>query len=249
MAHSPARVFASLVPATGDICGGVKEQEVKREVKAGCSRCAGGGRQVEVTGSAELCVPPDRAAVSVAVSNSKESANDAANSVQRRLDYILHSARQHGVKEEDITVMKHLQREEELYHMQAEVSMVFSDFVKMQAVRSVLIEKLDRSVCVGDPRFFHSSESLSVLQRRVCAAAVENARLKAHEVCNLLGQALGRPLLVREEESREWTSEQREGVASMLSLQEKVGQKSITASSHVFVTFELRPKHSTRKRL
>lgn len=42
--------------------------------------------------------------------------------------------------------------------------MVFSDFGKMQAVRSVLIEKLDRSVCVGDPRFSHSSESLSVLR-------------------------------------------------------------------------------------
>ncbi|MCJ8741459.1 hypothetical protein PDJAM_G00070910 [Pangasius djambal] len=152
-------------------------------------------------------------------------------------------------QEEDITVMKHLRREEEQYHMQAEVSMVFSDFVKMQAVRSVLIEKLDRSVCVGDPRFFHSSESLCVLRRRVCAAAVENARLKAHEVCNLLGQALGRPLLVREESSQERRAEQREGVASTLSLQEKVGQMSITASSHVFVTFELRPKHSTRKRL
>ncbi|XP_053499819.1 interleukin-1 receptor-associated kinase 1-binding protein 1 homolog [Ictalurus furcatus] len=249
MAQSPARVFASLVPAAGDGYGGVKELEVSRDVKAGCSRCVGRGRQVEVTGSAELCVPPDRAAVTVSVSNSKETAQDAANSVQRRLDYILHTGRQHGVPEEDITVMKHLQREEELYCMQAEVSMVFSDLVKMQTVRSVLVEKLDRSVCVGDPRFSHSSESLSVLRRRVCAAAVENARLKAQEVCNMLGQALGRPLSVREEESREWRSGQQEGVTRTLTLQEKVGQMSITASSHVFVTFELRPKDRTRKRL
>ncbi|KAK3547058.1 hypothetical protein QTP86_009566 [Hemibagrus guttatus] len=113
----------------------------------------------------------------------------------------------------------------------------------MQDVRSVLIEKLDRSVCVGDPRFSHSSESLSVLRSHVCAAAVENARLKAHEVCNLLGQALGRPLVVREEESREWRSGQEEGMASTpCTLQEKVERMSITASSHVFVTFELRPK-------
>ncbi|XP_060750410.1 interleukin-1 receptor-associated kinase 1-binding protein 1 homolog [Tachysurus vachellii] len=247
-AHSPARIFASLVPATSDVSVGVKELEMKRGVKAGCSRCAGLGRQVEVTGNAEVCVPPDRAAVSVSVSNRKESAKDAANSVQRRLDYILHTGRQHGLREEDMTVMKHLQREEALYCMQAEVSMVFSDFVKMQAVRSVLIEKLDRSVCVGDPRFSHSSESLSVLRRRVCADAVKNARLKAHEVCNLLGQALGRPLVVREEESREWRSGH-EGVASTPStLQEKLEQMSISASSHVFVTFELRPKNSMRKR-
>lgn len=83
----------------------------------------------------------------------------------------------------------------------------------------------------------------------MCAAAVENARLKAHEVCNLLGQALGRPLLVREEEFHEWRAGQREGVASTLTLQEKVDQMSVTASSRVFVMFELRPKDSTRKRL
>lgn len=98
MAHSPARVFASLVQATSDVCGDVKELERSRGVKAGCGQCAGRGRQVEVTGSAELCAPPDRAAVTVSLSSSKESAKDAANSVQRRLDYILHSARQHGVR-------------------------------------------------------------------------------------------------------------------------------------------------------
>lgn len=83
----------------------------------------------------------------------------------------------------------------------------------------------------------------------MCAAAVENARLKAHEVCNLLGQAVGRPLFIREEESREWRSGQKEGMASTMTLQDKVGQMSISASSHVFVTFELRPKDGTRKRL
>lgn len=97
-AHSPARVFASLVPATSDVSVGVKELEMIPGVKAGCSRCAGLGKQVEVTGNAEVCVPPDRAAVSVSVSNRKESAKDAANSVQRRLDYILHTGRQHGLR-------------------------------------------------------------------------------------------------------------------------------------------------------
>lgn len=97
MARSPARLFASLVPATGEVYGEEKQLEQQRGVKAGCSRCAARGRQVEVTGSAELCAPPDRAALTVSVSNSKESAKDAANSVQRRLEYILHSARQHGV--------------------------------------------------------------------------------------------------------------------------------------------------------
>ncbi|KAK3547059.1 hypothetical protein QTP86_009570 [Hemibagrus guttatus] len=79
---------------------------MNRGVKAGCSRCAGRGRQVEVTGSAELCVPPDRAAVSVSVCNSKESAKDAANSVQRRLDYILHTGRQYGLRNYSIPLYR-----------------------------------------------------------------------------------------------------------------------------------------------
>lgn len=89
----------------------------------------------------------------------------------------------------------------------------------------------------------------AVCRRRVCVAAVETARLKAKEACNVLGQALGRPLLVREEDSREWTSNQQEGMALPLTLQQKVGKVTVFASSRVFVTFELRPKDSTKKKL
>lgn len=45
-----------------------------------------------------------------------------------------------------------------------EVLVVFSDFEKMQSARSVLIEKLDKSVCVGDPYYSHSAESLNLLR-------------------------------------------------------------------------------------
>ncbi|XP_062872031.1 interleukin-1 receptor-associated kinase 1-binding protein 1 homolog isoform X2 [Trichomycterus rosablanca] len=245
MAYSPARVFASL----GDVNMEESGLELKSGGKAACPRCRGAVRQVEVTGSAELSVVPDRAVVAVSVAHSKERVTDCSSSVTRRLDYILQTLRQHAVKEDEITVMKHVQREGDLYRVQAEVSVTFSDFQKMQNVRSVLIEKLDKTVHVGDPSYSHSSECLSLLRRRVCAAAVETARLKASEVCNMLGQALGRPLLVREEESREWRSDQREGVATQLTQRQNVGQMSITASSHVFVRFELRPKDNTRKRL
>ncbi|KAL7859724.1 hypothetical protein SRHO_G00148710 [Serrasalmus rhombeus] len=249
MAVSPARVFASLIPATGGVCGNMDELELNYTAKRASSPPRSPARRVEVTGSAELSSPPDRASLAVSVISSKESVNDAANSVTRRLEYILQTARQHGVKEEDTVVTKHIQRDGDLYRMQAEVSVVFSDFEKMECVRSVLIEKLDKSVCVGDPQFSHSEGCLSLLRRRVCVAAVETARLKAKEVCNVLGQALGRPLLVREEDSREWTCGQQESVALPLTLQQKVGQMTVWASSRVFVTFELRPKDGTRKNL
>uniref|UniRef100_A0A8B9L7H7 Interleukin-1 receptor-associated kinase 1 binding protein 1 n=1 Tax=Astyanax mexicanus TaxID=7994 RepID=A0A8B9L7H7_ASTMX len=249
MAVSAARVFGSLVPAGAGFGGEMEELGLNHAVKPSSEPLRAPARRVEVTGSAELRSPPDRAALIVSVTSSKNSVNDAANSVTRRLEYILQTLRQHAVKEEDTVVTKHIQREEDLYCVQAEVSVVFSDFEKMQNVRSVLIEKLDRSVYIGDPQFSHSEECLSLLRRRVCVAAVETARLKATEVCNVLGQALGRPLLVREEDFQEWTCGQQRGAANPLTLQQKVGQMTVCASSRVFVTFELRPKDSTRKKL
>ncbi|XP_066529092.1 interleukin-1 receptor-associated kinase 1-binding protein 1 homolog [Hoplias malabaricus] len=244
MAVSPTRVFSALIPIRGGLRGLPEELATNSTDKAGCPQ----ERRLEVTGSAELNCPPDTAALTVSVSSNKPSHKEAQSSVNRRLEYILQTITQHGVREEDLVVTKFVQRDGDLFRMQTEVSGVFSDFKTMECVRSVLIEKLDKSVCVGEPHFSHSDECLSLLRRRVFVAAVETARFKAKDVCNVLGQALGRPLLVREEETREWTYGQQDGVAVPLTLQQKVGQTAVCASSRVFVTFELRPKDITRKK-
>uniref|UniRef100_A0AAY5E9L6 Interleukin-1 receptor-associated kinase 1 binding protein 1 n=2 Tax=Electrophorus electricus TaxID=8005 RepID=A0AAY5E9L6_ELEEL len=228
------------------MCGDENECGVAGVMSVPSPEARSHARQVHVRGRAELSSPPDRAAVTVSVRSTKDSVNDVTNSVTRRLDYILQTMRQHGVQEEDTAVRKHVRREGDLYSMQTEVSVVFSDFEKMQRVRSVLIEKLDRSVCVGEPRFEHSSQCLNLLRRHVCAEAVETARLKANDICSILGQALGQPLLVREEESQEWGCGQ-EGPALPLKLQQKAGQTLVCASSCVCVIFELQPKNSTKK--
>ncbi|XP_030643166.1 interleukin-1 receptor-associated kinase 1-binding protein 1 homolog [Chanos chanos] len=251
MACSPSRVFAALMPAhySGDTYENENEPSFCRAAKQTSFQSPRPLREIQVTGCAELCSPPDRATVTISVSNSKESVNDVTNSITRRVDYILQTLRQHEVKEGDTVVVKHIQREDDLYHMQAEVKVVFSDFERMQQVRCVLMEKLDKSVCVGAPQFTHTPECLSLLRRRVCVAAVESARLKASEVCGMLGQSLGRPLLVREEESREWGCGQQECVEAPPPLQDRVKRTLVSASSRVFVTFELQPKVRSRRKL
>lgn len=42
-----------------------------------------------------------------------------------------------------------------------QISVTFSDFEEMERVCCVLLEKLDKSVCVGMPQFYHSPECLS----------------------------------------------------------------------------------------
>lgn len=55
------------------------------------------GREVHVSGSAELSARPDRARVSLRLGSRKEAAVAARSSVSRRLQYITHSARLRGV--------------------------------------------------------------------------------------------------------------------------------------------------------
>ncbi|XP_042359479.1 interleukin-1 receptor-associated kinase 1-binding protein 1 homolog [Plectropomus leopardus] len=236
--ESQSRVFAAVLP---DFAGDEKEPGL--EVRAVNRQSPGNRlREVQVTGTAEVCCPADRVSVRVSVSSSKESVNEVTGSVSRRLEYILQTVRQHGVADKDASVRKFLHREANQYHMEAEVVVTFSDFEKMERVCSVLLEKLDRTVSVGTPQFFHSAESLNHMRRRACVSAVENAQQKACAVSQLLGQTLGPPLLVREEETREWRTEDEEDAGQDAARHHLPRSATVTASSRVSVSFSLRDR-------
>lgn len=112
----------------------------------------------------------------------------------------------------------------------------------MERICSILLEKLDKSVSVGTPEFYHSAECLSQMRLRACVSAVENAQLKASKVSQLLGQSLGPPLLVREEETKEWRSNEDNGGGGQGSAAPShfPSLPTVTASSQVSVSFSLR---------
>lgn len=83
---SPTPVLAVKLAAAGG-------EPVGEERQRGAARPGNRGREIRVTGTAEVRCPADRAAVRVSVGNSKESVNEVSNSVTRRLDYILQSLR------------------------------------------------------------------------------------------------------------------------------------------------------------
>ncbi|XP_028294998.1 interleukin-1 receptor-associated kinase 1-binding protein 1 homolog [Gouania willdenowi] len=242
---SPCRVYASVVPTSGRELM-VPEAEPVLPVKGAQRAASNPLREVQVTGTAEVSCPADRVSVRVSVCSSKESVSEVTGSVSRRLDYILQTLRQQSISDDDITVRRFLNKEVELYRMDAEVTVTFSDFEKMERVCALLLEKLDKSVCLGAPQFFHSSGCLSQTRVRACLSAVDNAQQKASKVTQLLGQSLGSPLLVKEEQTKEWRSAEEEGG------QEEGGVRLphvpvITASSQVSVSFSLRDR--SRKKL
>lgn len=84
-AQPPSRVFAELDLAPSPAPEGRVEP------------AALPGREVHVSGSAELSARPDRARVSLRLGSRKEAAVAARSSVSRRLQYIAHTARLHGI--------------------------------------------------------------------------------------------------------------------------------------------------------
>ncbi|XP_051792573.1 interleukin-1 receptor-associated kinase 1-binding protein 1 homolog isoform X2 [Acanthochromis polyacanthus] len=95
---SPCRAFAAVLPAEVD--RGLEVRPVGRD------RASHRLRELQVTGTAEVCCPADRASLRVGVSSSKESLSEATSSVSRRLEYILQALRQHSIREEDTSVRR-----------------------------------------------------------------------------------------------------------------------------------------------
>nr|XP_036861990.1 interleukin-1 receptor-associated kinase 1-binding protein 1 isoform X2 [Manis javanica] len=162
-------------------------------------------------------------------------------------------ADQHMKRAEDVTVMKDSRRVENAYHVEAEVCITFTEFGKMQNICNFLVEKLDSSVVISQPQFYHTPGSVENLRRQACLVAVENAQRKAQEVCNLVGQTLGMPLLIKEEETREWEGHTDEHQPSELShsltAHQKVQSATIHAASKVFMAFEVKGKEKKKRHL
>ncbi|XP_030615475.1 interleukin-1 receptor-associated kinase 1-binding protein 1 [Delphinapterus leucas] len=157
------------------------------------------------------------------------------------------------VQMKNVTVTKDFQRVENAYHMEAEVCITFTEFGKMQNICNFLVEKLDSAVVISQPQFYHTPGSIENLRRQACVVAVENAWRKAQEVCNLVGQTLGKPLLIKEEEMKEWEGQiddhQSSRLSGSLTVQQKIKSATIHAASKVFITFEVKGREKKKKHI
>ncbi|XP_007461600.1 PREDICTED: interleukin-1 receptor-associated kinase 1-binding protein 1 [Lipotes vexillifer] len=252
-----SRVFVELVPWADQgrenylPSGGETLPGLRRPLSSAQTQTA--TREVHVSGTAEVSATPDRAQVVVQMSSTKEAAAEAKKSVCRRLDYITQTLEQQGVQSENVTVTKDFQRVENAYHMEAEVCITFTEFGKMQNICNFLVEKLDSSVVISQPQFYHTAGSIENLRRQACVVAVENAWRKAQEVCNLVGQTLGKPLLIKEEEMKEWEGQiddhQSSRLSGSLTVQQKIKSATIHAASKVFITFEVKGREKKKNHI
>lgn len=204
-------------------------------------------QMVEVSATGELCLPPDRCAIHISVSSSKEQVQDVKNSVQRRVDYIMQTLHNHQIKEADIHTNKVLRRIDSIYYLTTEVQVQFSDFPKSESLRNLLVEKLDDSVSVSLPEFFQSPQRPANLRKEACLTAVKNAKQKALAIAQLLGARLGPALAVREDAVREWQGPSEDHVITMDSLQHRIDQATVNVEVKVTASFQLTNKVKSKE--
>lgn len=241
MAFKPSHAYASFSSPL-EKARNLEENEVKT-----WNREPTKSREIQVWATGDAFATPNRGRVSVVVRSQKETVADSKNSVSRRLDYVIQTLHTHNVKEGDVNTTRSIRRVDGLFHVEAEVIIVFVDFSKCQEVCNFLVEKLDESVTVSLPHFFHAAHSLDNVRRQACLKAVKNARQKATEVARLLRQSLGNPVAIREEHSNEWegpaaAQETANGHEGPLTFQQRLTNGTLNVSVKVLASFELVPR-------
>ncbi|EDO32163.1 predicted protein [Nematostella vectensis] len=212
-------------------------------------------KDIQITESAELSLAPDKARVLILCSSCKESVEEVKTSVNRRVEYILQTLKSYRIKDTCYKINRILTRQEKTYFYETEIIVEFSDFLKCEEVSNLLVEKLDETVTVSPPVFYHSTERLANLRCQACVSAVKNAKNKALQVVQMFNQILGPPITIREESYEEImgtpnehpeTSESQKKHAH--SFHDKIMQATVTVNMKVFVSFEIREKAIVHKR-
>ncbi|KAK3580271.1 hypothetical protein CHS0354_023509 [Potamilus streckersoni] len=243
--YTPSRVFASIPIPFKENSRPVQMDENLDMFLPGRGST---NRQITVTAVGEVSLPPDRCRVTVKVSSQKDNVSDLKNSIQRRLEYILQTMHNQGIKDTDMKVHKQMRRIDSFYEMTAEVVVVFLDFHKCQTACNLLVEKLDETVIVCPPEFYHASSTLENLRQQASLLAIHNAKQKAQEMARFVNLAVGRPVSIQEEESKEWEgpSDSTADVDANPSIQQRISQNTVTVACRVSASFELKPKVKTK---
>lgn len=242
----PSHIFASLKPEPAE---GKDNLDPRRHFK----------REVQVTGSAELAVAPSIVVLTVVIKSEKAHAEEAKNSVLRRLEYVHQTVKNHGVLDGDIIVVKNMSRIPAGYRMEAQVDVTLRNNVhKCMQLHNLFMEKLDETVKVLRPQVMHDKQHMETVRKQACLTALANARQKAIEVCRMLGQSLGRPISVKEENCEEnvgpngcdSTNEDQviPGGPTAIDIQQRVKASTVTIRVQVTAAFELKPHCNKNKK-
>ncbi|XP_059157491.1 interleukin-1 receptor-associated kinase 1-binding protein 1 homolog [Physella acuta] len=210
-------------------------------------------RQIHVTGIGELILPPDRFSINIRCKSTKATAQEAKDSINRRVDYIIQTLQNNSVKQDDFRIFQHTSHVDSMVNVDCEIEVHFTDINKCQVVSNYLSEKLGPAVSVTLPHCYHAHGSLDKLRKQVGMLAIHNARQKALEMAKVLHVTVGSALEVQELGTTESQGTQSSNTARSEtspdinpSIQQKVSDATIIIVSKVSVCFQLKVDRSKK---
>lgn len=205
-------------------------------------------RKIHVQETGKASLPPDRVKCIITCANTKETAEQVKHSVSRRVDYITQTLRNNNIKPHQYTLHQLISpTDTEQYRMCAEIVVEFHDVFTFEKTVNWLVEKLESSIKISEPSFYHSAEKLTDLRRKASLNALHNCRSKALSMAQLLNQKLGSPILVQEEDIREFNGFENEGSKNdmMHSIQQKIDNNTVNVVVKMFAIFECSDRTKT----
>lgn len=114
-------------------------------------------RTITVHASSEVSCPPDIFSLAISVTSTKDSAEAAQNSVNRRTEYILQVLRNNSIKGKQVKKSTDVTRvNEDEVCVRVSIVVQTGSLEACEAARNVLIEKMDATVQCSTIDLLHS---------------------------------------------------------------------------------------------
>ncbi|KAL5264698.1 hypothetical protein ACHWQZ_G005693 [Mnemiopsis leidyi] len=156
---------------------------------------------ISVIGSYGEVVATDRIVFAISCSNSKPTAEEARESVEKRQKYITQSCINDGGK--DIRENCLLTKSGEMFTFIKETRVTLSSAEKLDILRNKFVEKLDNSIKLHDTLYGFKEKTLAETSKRAFTNACKVATDKANHLCNNMDVKLGECIKI-EELSADW---------------------------------------------
>ncbi|EDV24984.1 uncharacterized protein TRIADDRAFT_56460 [Trichoplax adhaerens] len=161
--------------------------------------------ELQVTAIGQVALPPTKAQFKITICSCKGNFSDAETSTNRRLEYVLQTLHNNGLKDDCIDISNNINRiEKSKFLIKTEIVAHLTDFKKCEILRNFFVSKLDESVDVSRIVYLHDSFKATNLRQQALVAAVKSAQAKASGIANIFRGTVGQPIFIKEVHSDDW---------------------------------------------
>lgn len=201
---------------------------------------------VSVTGKGKVTVVPDEVTITLGVNTEAKDAQTAKSENDKAIDAVLKFTKQMGISENNIktqyvSLNKRTRYEEKVdyYAAQQTITIKLEDLDKYEKLVAGLVEQGANTINGVD----FSSSKMEEYQKKARTAAVNDAKEKAQQYAQVLGQSIGKAIAITESGTPDYSPRpmlQMRSSADMSVQNETLAPGEMEVTEEVSVSFELK---------